>query len=611
VSRRPWGPLLGICLALVAASWIVFGQCLQHDFVNYDDNRYVYENPVVKQGLNLSAVQWAFTHWHSENWHPLTTLTHMLDCQLYGLRAGGHHLTNLLLHTTATLVLFLILRKITSAFWTSAFVAAIFAIHPLHVESVAWIAERKDVLSGAFFTMTLLAYIWYSRRPTLWRYLAVAGAFVCGLMSKPMLVTLPVILLLLDYWPLRRTERFALLVAEKVPLFGLSLASSAMTLLAQRPTIRSLAALPLSTRLANAFISIVFYLWQMVWPAKLAVFYPYPRVRYSPSLVTACAAAIVLVSGATILLRNKRPYLLVGWFWYLVMLIPVLGFMQVGLQGHADRYTYLPLIGVLIAITWAIVDLTQDWHHQREFVGVFGMAVVLLFTACSYRQAGYWHDSISLWSRALAVTENNDTAHLCLAEALLQRGKLDEAIAHSRAAIDIRPVNAGAFGRVPAVLTDKQAQAAIEFWENRLKANSNDTDAHNNLGVVLIQSGDPRGAVAQWEQTLEIKPNDGNAQNNLAWVLGTYPDETIRNGRHAVELAESATKLPGGEDPIVLRTLAAAYAESGGFSRAIEVAKRAAEAARSGQNPSLVETIESEIGEYQKGRPHREMPRRQ
>jgi len=281
------------------------------------------------------------------------------------------------------------------------------------------------------------------------------------------------------------------------------------------------------------------------------------------------------------------------------------------LQAHADRYTYLPLIGVLIAGTWMTVDLTRRLSYQRFAVGGCGIAVMLLLVACSYQQVGYWRNSISLWNRALAVTENNDTAHLCLAEALLQRGKLHEAIAHSQAAIDIRPENAGALGRVPAVLTDKQMQAAIELWETRLKANDNDTAAHNSLGVVLIQSGDPRGAITQWQQTLALKPQDGNAQNNIAWALATYPDPTIRNGRRAVQLAESATKLPGGEDPIVLRTLAAAYAEQGDFSRAIEVAQHAAESARAGQNPSLAETIETEVAEYRNGAAHREMPRRQ
>lgn len=610
MNGQRWKLSFGICVALVAVIWIVFGQCLRHDFVNFDDNRYVYENTIVKQGLTLPGFAWAFTHWHSENWHPLTTLSHMLDFQLYGLRPGGHHFTSVLLHTVATLLLFLFIEHVTSAIWPSAFVAAAFALHPLHAESVAWIAERKDVLSGVFFALTLLAYVWYSRAPSVKRYVAVAIVFVCGLLSKPMLVTTPIVLLLLDYWPLKRDQRWPSLIAEKLPLFGLSIASSVITLLAQRPTISTLAAAPLWLRAENAIVSVALYLWQTVWPAKLAVFYPYPRSAYNAWLVVACALGIAALTVVAIALRKKFPCLFVGWSWFVVMLLPVIGLVQVGLQAHADRYTYLPLIGIFMAATCAIVDLARRWRLKPQILGFVFAAIVLLLSACSYRQVGYWRDSITLWTRALSVTKNNDTAHICLAEALLQRGDLEEAIAHSRAAVDIRPENAGAFGRIPVVLSDEQARSAIEFWQGRLKANGNDTDAHNNLGVVLMQNGEPGGAIAQWEQTLAIRPADGNAQNNLAWVLATYPDPTIRNGTRAVELAENASKLPRGQDPIVLRTLAAAYAESGDFSRAIEIAQRAADSARSGQNPSLAQTIDNEIAEYREGKAHREVPRR-
>jgi tetratricopeptide (TPR) repeat protein len=293
------------------------------------------------------------------------------------------------------------------------------------------------------------------------------------------------------------------------------------------------------------------------------------------------------------------------------MLLPVIGIVQVGLQGHADRYTYLPYIGILIAVTWGAVDLTKRWRQRELLLKVSAATAVLILTACSYRQTTYWRDSISLWAHTLAVTTNNDTAHLCLAEALLQRGKLDEAIAHSQAAIEIRPANAGAYGRIPVVLTDEQAQSAVAYWQNRLKANTLDTDAHNNLGVVLVQSGDPRGDITQWEMSLAIKANDGNAENNLAWVLATYPDATIRNGNRAVELAEKAAALPGGQDPTVLRTLAAAYAEAGQFLKAIETAERASTLARMRQNPSLAETLQNEIALYRANTPHHEIPKRQ
>lgn len=630
---------IGISVILVALVWIVFSQTLHHDFVNFDDNKYIYENAQVSSGLSYHGLTWAFTHVHSENWHPLTTITHMLDCQLYGLKASGHHFTNVLLHSVAVVLLFLVLQQMTGgpssprrpdrtgSIWRSAFVAALFAIHPTRVESVAWIAERKDVLSGVFFMLTLLAYVRYTRAPTVSRYVSLSILFACGLISKPMLVTLPFVLLLLDYWPLDRSQKseardqkpetgfkrqsWINLILEKIPLFALSAASCAVTMLAQRPTISSLVGLPLPWRVSNAIVSVVTYVFQLIWPANLAVFYPHPRGEQSGWLVASAALAIAAITVLAVVLRKRCPYILVGWLWYVGMLLPVLGLVQVGLQGHADRYTYLPHIGILIAFSWGVADLTKQWRQRELILQGSAATVIVIMTACSYRQVTYWRDSISLWAHTLVVTTNNDTAHLCMAEALLQRGKLDEAIAHSQAAIEIRPENAGAYGRVPVVLTDKQAQSAVAYWEKRLKDNDLDTDAHNNLGVVLVQSGDPRGAIAQWEASLAIKANDGNAQNNLAWVLATYPDATIRNGNRAVELAEKAAALPGGQDPIVLRTLAAAYAEAGQFSKAIEMAEHASELAIARQNPSLVETLQNEIALYRANTPHREIPKRQ
>jgi tetratricopeptide (TPR) repeat protein len=618
---------IAIGALLVTLVWIVFAQTLGHGFINFDDNKYIYENAQVSRGLSFQGAVWAFTHVHSENWHPLTTITHMLDCQVYGLSAGGHHFTNVLLHSIAVVLLFLVLQEMTSSRWRSALVAALFAIHPLRVESVAWIAERKDGLSGVFFMLTLLTYVRYTRAPTVSRYVLLSILFACGLMSKPMLVTLPLVLLLLDYWPLDRRQRSEVrdrkpeegfkrqsrpnLILEKIPLFALSAASCAVTMLAQRPTISSLAGLPLPWRASNAIASVVTYVVQLIWPANLAVFYPHPRGGQSGWLVSSAALAIAAITVLAVVLRKRRPYILVGWLWYVGMLLPVLGLVQVGLQGHADRYTYLPHIGILIGFSWGVADLTKRWRQRELILQGSAATVIVIMTACSYRQVTYWRDSISLWAHTLAVTTNNDTAHLCMAEALLQRGRLDEAIAHSQAASEIRPENAGAYGRVPVVLTDKQAQSAVAYWEKRLKDNDLDTDAHNNLGVVLVQSGDPRGAIAQWEASLAIKPDDGNAQNNLAWVLATSPDPTIRNGNRAVELAEKTAALPGGQDPIVLRTLAAAYAEAGKFSKAIEIAEHASEMALARQNRSLAETLQNEISLYRSNTPHREIPKRQ
>ncbi|HEY6071367.1 MAG TPA: tetratricopeptide repeat protein [Chthoniobacterales bacterium] len=644
---------VAICLALTGLVWGVFGQTLDHEFVNYDDNRYVFENAEVSRGLTLGGVKWAFTHAHSENWHPLTTISHMIDCSWYGLQPSGHHFSNVLLHTFATVFLFVALWQMTGALWRSAIVAALFAIHPLRVESVAWIAERKDVLSGTFFMLTLLAYARYARAASVGRYLLVVAFLASGLMAKPMLVTVPFLLLLLDYWPLqqmqssedrgqrfaganftaglreredanrsreaggsvRETERtrtnWSKLVMEKIPLLCLSAASTIVTISTQRVTMSSLGGLPLSMRAANAIDSIVVYLRQLFWPVDLAVFYPYPRTAQNILVIAGEAALIVAITFVALFSRRRYPYFFVGWFWYVIALIPVLGLIQVGLQAHADRYNYLPQIGLLIALTWGLADLSYQWWQRNVLLPAASSAAIIALAAVAIRQTTYWHDSVSLWSHTVAATKDNDTAELNLAEALLQRGRLAEAITHSQAAIRINPENAGRFGRVPIVLTDQDAQAAIAYWQSQLELNPNDANAHNNLGVVLMQSGDPRGAIAQWEQSLAINPNDGNAENNLAWVLSTYPDGTLRNGARAVELAEKAAALPGGQDPIVLRTLAAAHAEAGDFSKATQIAERAAESARSRQNASLAQTLEDESRDYREHVAHREMPRRQ
>lgn len=352
-----------VCLGLVAVTWAVFGQTLAHDFVNFDDHVYVYENPLVIRGLSAEGIIGAFTHTHARNWHPLTTLSHMLDCQLYGLNAGGHHLTNVILHTISVLLLFLVLKQMTGAFWQSAFVAGVFAIHPLHVESVAWIAERKDVLCAVFFMLTLAAYARYARAPSAPRYLLVALLFAFGLMSKPMLVTLPFVLLLLDYWPLGRLggqksevgSRLRRLITEKIMLFALSTLSCIATLFAQGPS--AIDQLPFLWRLNNTFVSYVTYIWQMLWPARLAVFYPHPNDGLPLVEVTVGIGFLVGVSLLVIYLRRTKPYLVTGWFWYLGMLVPVIGLVQVGEQAHADRYTYLPQIGLYIMVTLSLIHI--------------------------------------------------------------------------------------------------------------------------------------------------------------------------------------------------------------------------------------------------------------
>ena len=408
----------GVCIFLAAIIWVVFGQTLRHEFVNVDDQEYVYENSAVIRGLNLKGVEWAFTHTVCANWHPLTMLSHMLDCQLYGLNAGGHHLTNILLHTATAILLFLVLRRMTGFLWRSAFVAAVFAIHPLRVESVAWVSERKDVLSGLFFMLTVGAYGRYVEkskvqdpRSKVFYGLALVF-FALGLLCKPMLVTLPCVLVLLDYWPLGRVTRLHCasarqasdmwqvtsdknsvsqlpgatkrseggstlnhLLLEKLPLLGLAVASGVVTLYAQRGALQSFERISFGLRVGNALMSYVMYMGQMFWPSGLAVLYPFTAGGVGISGAVGSAVLLAGISVGVFVLRRRRPYLLTGWLWYLLMLVPVIGLVQVGAQARADRYTYLPQIGLYVMVTWAAADLCAGWRHRRMVLG--GCATVI------------------------------------------------------------------------------------------------------------------------------------------------------------------------------------------------------------------------------------------
>lgn len=577
---------IAVCIFLTVITWIVFGQTLGHEFINFDDPRYVYENTEVSRGLTLEGFKWVLTHSHASLWHPLTTLSHMADCQIYGLKAGGHHFTNVVLHNIGAILLFLVFRGMTGSIWRSAFVATIFAIHPMRVESVAWVAERKDVLSGVFFMLTLGAYLHYTRKPSVGRYLTMSIFLACGLMSKATFVAVPLVLLLLDYWPLQRVRDFNAwrgLVIEKLPLFALSAAASVATMFAQTVTMASLDQLALLPRFKNAAVSVVAYLRQMLWPTGLAVFYPHPHDLLNIWVVLTAAAAIVAITVVAILSRQKYRYVFVGWSWYLVLLVPVLGIVQAGLQARADRFTYLPHIGITMLLTWTCADLTQRWRHRQivlTSIATFAIAVSMIL---SYKQTTYWRDSISVWEHALAVTPDNQTAHQNLAAALWSKGRKPEAKKHSRA-------------------------AAIAHARSILKDLPFDVPAHNDLGVLLVQNGDARAGIKEWEISLQLNPDDGNALNNLAWVLATNPADATRDGKRAVELAMKATTLPGGDVPIVLRTLAAAYAEAGDFSKAIDTAQHAIDLATAQNNTSLLGTLRHEIELYQARTPYRESP---
>ncbi len=533
--------IASICLFLATITWLVFGRTLRYDFVNYDDPVYVYDNPQVTGGLTAHGVIWAFTSGHANNWHPLTWLTHMLDYQVYGRNAGGHHFTNVLLHTIAVLLLFLLFTQMTGALWRSAFVAALFAIHPLHVESVAWIAERKDVLSGVFFMLTLGAYVRFVRRRTPGCYATMWILFACGLMSKPMLVTVPFVLLLLDYWPLGRLTNssprakgkqvhqrtsFSLinqLILEKVPLLALSSASCAATFLAQGHAISSIARLPFWWRLNNAFLSYLVYVRQMMWPSGLAPFYSYPQtLPYREVAIS--ILLLIAITTAAIILRQKHPYVVTGWFWYLGMLFPVIGIVQVGSQAHADRYTYLPQIGLYVALTWTVANLAKAWRH-RWILGGAATAVVAWLSWTALTQAAYWRDSESLWQHTLAVAPDNEVAHNQLGNLALERGLIDEAADHYQKAVTVWPndptfqANLG-----KALLRKGLADEAILHFQKAIESgsgqpNAERAQAQSNIGNALLQKGLVDEAIVQFQQALQLAPGDRIIHNDFGNAL--------------------------------------------------------------------------------------------
>jgi protein O-mannosyl-transferase len=544
-----------ICTILVVVIWTAFGQTLRYQFINFDDNLYVYENPAVTNGLTLGGLESTFTRTVSGNWHPVTMISHMLDCQIYGLDAGGHHLTNVILHSATAILLFLVLNELTGRLWLNAFVAAVFAVHPLRVESVVWISERKDVLGGLFFFLTLGVYVRYLRKPEKTsHYLVVVVFFAMGLMCKPMLVTLPFVLLLLDYWPLNRFaqssmrqsvffNRFkklsvpARLVIEKIPLLALSIISCTATILAQTDAIQPTERFSISLRICNAIVSYAVYIGQMFWPARLAVFYP---LNAPPFWETGLALSFIVTVTVVVFLRRKQnPFLLVGWLWYLGMLVPVIGIIQVGEQAHADRYTYLPQIGLYLMLAYGAADLLKNQRHHRLLLGSLSVAIILVLASVARVQASYWKDSQTLWTHTLAETTNNHVAHNNLGNVLLKNGNSAEAILHYQAAITIQPHYAQAhYNLGTALFQQGDLDAAIEQFQKAIEDNPNYATAHNNLGNALLQKGRFDEAIQHYQKALEIDPERASTQNNLgvACLRSGRVDEAIVHFQKALEI---------------------------------------------------------------------------
>jgi tetratricopeptide (TPR) repeat protein len=527
-------PGILICLFFVIAILLVYWQVRNYSFVNYDDRQYVTHNHHVNTGFTLESIKWSFTAIHASNWHPVTWLSHMLDSQIYGMNAGHHHMTNVLLHILNTLLVFLVLKRMTGKLWHSSFVAALFALHPLHVESVAWVAERKDLLSTFFWMLALWSYTRYVEGSAFKHYLLVVLFFIIGLMAKPMLVTLPFLLVLLDYWPLRRFElapgdpinsqhrRFNFgLIYEKIPLFFLSALSSIVTYIAQESSgaVNSLAVIPFHIRIANATVSYVSYIGKMIWPHHLAVFYPYPEAI---ELWKVAGAGVLLgiISVAVCRMVRTKPYFAVGWFWYIGTLVPVIGIVQVGVQKMADRYTYVSLIGLFIIIAWGVSDILDKWRYKRIILAGSTIVVLSAFTIYTWFQIKNWQNSITLFEHALNVTVDNSVAHINLGEALAGQGKTEDAIRHYNEALRIKPNLAAPLLNLGVALREKgEIDEAVKHFSRILRFKSDCVEAYYELAETLKKKGDVDGAVKYYLDAIRIKPDQARLYNNLGAIL--------------------------------------------------------------------------------------------
>ncbi len=581
--------LLLISVALVAATLAVYWPVLKYDFVRYDDDKYITENRRITGGLTGDSIVWAFTRAHYHMWHPLTTLSQMLDCKLFGLDPGRHHLTSLLFHLVNTVLLFLVLKKMTGAVWPSAFVAAVFALHPLQVESVAWLAERKNVLSGLFWILTIGAYVRYAQRPGVPAFLLVVLVFGLCIMTKPIVVTLPFVLFLLDYWPLERfrfgpktgtepADRHSppalfpdesthlnfrkaqpwLLIVEKIPFFVLAAVLSVITFTAQRGggVMSGLEKLPLKSRAANALISYLTYIEKMVWPSGLAVFYPHPAGKFSVVKAALSAVLLALLTILCLCLWRRRKYLATGWLWYVGTLVPVIGLVQVGAQARADRYMYLTMIGLLVVVAWAISDMVARYRRLRVLAFLAALVMLTGAAVCTRLQLRHWKNSEALFRHALDVTQNNVVMHNNYANLLHESGKLDEAVRHYEKSLKLRPNSAEIHNNFANVLSELgRADDAVIHYKRALELKSNFAVAHYNLAGLLAKQADLEGAIKDYQQAVKIKPDYVEAWGELGFVLaqkGLFedaidcyekaielkPDFVIAHGRLGLALAQ-------------------------------------------------------------------------
>jgi tetratricopeptide (TPR) repeat protein len=573
-----------ICLGLVALTLIVYWQVRTYDFVNYDDDVYVTANRQVQAGMTLDGLQYAFTSTVMGYWQPLTLISHLLDCELFGMRAGWHHLINVFLHGANTVLLFILLARMSGYVWRSAFVAALFALHPLHVESVAWVAERKDVLSTLFWMLTIWGYMKYLERPVLGRYFLMMLFFVLGLMTKPMLVTLPFALLLLDYWPLRRI-RFGTseagssfkkevlfgLIREKLPLFLIAIAAGIVTIIlqGQAGNTSSLSLYPASWRAANALVAYIAYLGKTIWPSGLAVFYPL-RVPVPWWQLAGACAVFACISALAVWGAKRHRYLTMGWLWYVGTLLPVIGLVQVGAQAIADHFTYIPLIGIFIMIAWGGSELASGLFRSWIVAGAAAVTILCILIPAARLQVGHWANTVTLFEHALAVTEDNYVAHNNLGLALVGKGKFSQAMEHYQEALRIVPDYADAHNNMGNVLAEQELfDDAIRHYTRAVQIRPDYAEAHNNLGVALLKQGKLDDAISHFRQALQIQPDYAYAHQNLGSVYAKQGklEDAISHYHKALRIMPDSASLHN--------SLANALVDSGRTEEAIRHYSRA------------------------------------
>ena len=649
--------IIGLLLALVTL--VVYLPVAHFGFINYDDGGYVAENQHVQDGLTWAGVSWAFTTWHASNWHPLTWLSHMLDCQLFGLDPGAHHFVNALIHSANTVLVFALLWRLTNKVWPAAFIAALFGWHPLHVESVAWISERKDVLSTFFGLLALLSYAkavtsdkWplTDNAETASRITHHASLFpaliffALSLLAKPMLVTLPFVLLLLDFWPLQRFSlsafRFPLLL-EKVPFFLLTAVSCVVTFLAQRngDAVVSLAKVSLLYRLENAVVAFGGYLQKIVWPSNLAIIYPMPeKIPRIESLIS--LAALFLISVVAWRTRRRQPYLLLGWLWFLGTLMPVIGIVKVGDAALADRYSYIPSLGIFIAVTFGALELAERFQLPKIIFTGAGAVMLAGCLLATEKQLGYWRNDELLFGHALAVTKDNADAELNFGVALEQKGRNSEALAHYREALRLGPLRVEAHNNLGNLLDNLgQPQEAITEYREAIRLDAQRPALHDSLGVVLVELGrcaegmaeftnaarlDPKypwpnfqmgktllkqgrdaEAIDQLRAALRLDPDNFQILAYLAHVLAAAENPDVRDVKTALELAAKANALTSGAQPQVLDVLGMACAATGDFTNAMDATQRALDLATAAQMKNL-DQLRQRLELYKNHQPWRE-----